>query len=127
MTKAPSKPLIYIASPYTKGDVAINVRAQLETFELLSDLGCYPVAPLWAHFQHLYWPHPYDFWVDYSLRIARTCDACFRRPAFGPKGYFENTSAGADAEVQLFRDLGRPVFYYFDEVREWLTSLNKET
>lgn len=59
-----NKPLVYIASAYTKGDAAINVRFQCSIFDkLLSDGRVWPLAPLWAHFQHLIYPRGYKYWV----------------------------------------------------------------
>jgi len=53
------KLVIYIASPYTSGDVAMNTHFQCKVFdELLSDGRVIPIAPLWSHFQHTVFPRP---------------------------------------------------------------------
>ena len=54
---------VYIASPYTLGDVALNVRKQLETSNELINLGYAPFTPLYSHFQHMYFPQDYNVWL----------------------------------------------------------------
>ena len=64
------KPIVYIASPYTKGDVAVNTYFQCEVFDkILSDGRSLPVAPLWSHFQHTVFPRPYEDWIRYDQEI----------------------------------------------------------
>ena len=63
---------VYIASPYTKGDVAVNVRTSMEAWDKLYSAGFAPFAPLWSHFQHLVFPRPYEDWD--------VCDAMLRLP-----------------------------------------------
>ena len=123
----PTKPWVYIASPYTKGDQAINVRFQMRMWELLLDLGVVPIAPLWSHFQHLHAPRPYQDWIDYDNEIIPRCDACLRLDAEDFKvGYRQSESTGADAEVKLFESLGKPVFCSLDELVHWhATSMSK--
>ena len=62
-----SKPTVYIASPYTKGDPAINAHFQCKIFDqLLGDGKVLPVAPLWSYFQHILFPRPYNDWIEYD-------------------------------------------------------------
>lgn len=106
------KPFVYIASPYTKGDPCINARFQCQIFdELLGDGLVLPYAPLISHFQHTMFPRPYQDWVKYDLDIIPRFDACLRLNATGPNGYSVSESSGADGEVKLFTELGKPVFY----------------
>ena len=115
-----SKPWVYIASPYTRGDQAINVRFQLRTWDLLLNAGVVPIAPLWTHFQHLHIPRPYPDWTAYDNEIITRCDACVRLDAEdAPMGYRQHESSGADAEVDLFRQLGKPVFFSVMNVLRW--------
>jgi hypothetical protein len=44
---------VYIASPYTLGDVAVNVKRQLDCADELMNAGFAPFAPLYSHFQHM--------------------------------------------------------------------------
>jgi hypothetical protein len=118
-----NKPWIYIASPYAKGDQAINVRFQMKTFDRLLNLDCIPIAPLWTHFQHLFAPRKAESWYAYDNAIIMKCDACVRLTATEEVvDYTQNESTGADAEVKLFEQLKRPVFYNMADLEEWLRS-----
>lgn len=121
-----SKPWVYIASPYTKGDQAINVRCQMRMWDTLLSLGVVPIAPLWSHFQHMHAPRPYQDWIDYDNEIITRCDACLRLDAFDASmldhDYHQSESTGADAEVALFRKLGKPVFFGVDSLKNWLDA-----
>lgn len=77
-----AKPWVYIASPYTRGDQALNVRFQMRTWqELMNDEMVLPIAPLWSHFQHLVYPRPYQDWIDYDLELIERMDAVLRLDA----------------------------------------------
>jgi hypothetical protein len=122
VTNTNHKPLIYIASPYTKGDVAINTRFQCEVFdELLTDGIVLPFAPLWSHFQHTVFPRHYQDWIDYDLALIPRFDACLRLKAtYELLAYVQNASSGADGEVDLFLELGKPVFYSKESLYSWV-------
>lgn len=85
------KPKVYIASPYTIGDNALNVRASLEAAEKLIALGYVPYAPLLTHFWHMMFPHEPEYWYEYDLHWVDACDALLRLPG---------KSHGADREVE---------------------------
>src|SRR5262245_34840547 len=73
------KPLVYVASPYTKGDQAINVNYQCRMFDAMMNDGIViPIVPLWSHFQHTICPRHYQDWIDYDLAIISRCDALIR-------------------------------------------------
>jgi len=101
---------VYIASPYTKGDVAVNVRTQLEMANKLMDLGFAPFAPLYSHFQHMAFPRPYEDWIKIDLEWVKVCDCVLR---------LRGESAGADGEVKFAHDNKIPVFYH-DEIFDML-------
>jgi hypothetical protein len=44
---------IYVAGPYTKGDVAVNVRNAFEAANRLADVGFAPFVPHATHFWHM--------------------------------------------------------------------------
>jgi hypothetical protein len=92
---------VYVAGPYTQGDVAVNVRNAYEAASRLADLGFAPFVPHATHFWHMLFPRPYEFWLDLDNQFLPFCQALFRLP--GP-------SNGADAEVKLAHGLGIPVF-----------------
>lgn len=92
---------IYVAGPYTHGDVALNVRNACGAAASLAALGFAPFVPHLAHFWHMMFPRPYEEWLALDLAFLPTCDALLRLP--GP-------SSGADGEVAEAHRLGIPVF-----------------
>lgn len=92
---------VYVAGPYTKGDVAVNVRRAYEMANRLADLGFAPFVPHATHFWHMLFPRPYEFWLDLDNQFLPCCAAVLRLPG---------ESNGADNEVDLARELGIPVF-----------------
>ncbi|MCI0351533.1 MAG: hypothetical protein L0Z53_19085 [Acidobacteriales bacterium] len=117
------KPLVYIASPYTKGDCGINTRAQLEAFNcLLCDGVVCPLAPLWSHFQHIFYPQSYETWMQYDMQLIARCDACLRIDAEFDS-YCQKESSGADREVAEFKRLGLPVFFNVPELYIWASQI----
>ncbi len=100
---------IYVAGPYTNGDVAVNVRNAYEAANRLANLGFAPFVPHATHFWHMLFPRPYEFWLELDNEFLPCCAAVLRLP--GP-------SKGADAEVQLAERLGIPVFQDIDELAE---------
>jgi nucleoside 2-deoxyribosyltransferase len=98
---------VYIASPYTLGDVAVNVKRQLDCADELMNNGFLPFAPLYSHFQHMAHPRPYQDWVKFDLQWVEVCDCVLR---------LSGESNGADGEVQYAKQLGKPVFYSMNEL-----------
>lgn len=98
---------VYIASPYTLGDVGENVKVQIDAADYLMDNGFAPYTPLLAHFQHIVHPRHYDDWLELCLEWLPMCDCIIRLPG---------ESKGADIEVGIAKEKGIPVFYSLDEV-----------
>jgi len=98
---------IYVAGPYTGGDVAVNVRNAYEAADRLADLGFAPFVPHATHFWHMLFPRPYEFWLDLDNQFLPCCGAVLRLPG---------ASTGADKEVQLAQRLGIPVFTEVDDL-----------
>ena len=98
---------VYIASPYTKGDVAVNVKTQLDCVDELMTLGFAPFAPLYSHFQHMAHPRPYTDWIEIDKVWVLTCDCVLR---------LEGESSGADGEVKLAKENGIPVYYSINDL-----------
>jgi|GEM_PF-1171339 len=121
------KPVVYISSPYTKGDPSINTKFQCEAFDvLLKDGLVLPFAPLvGSHLQQLVRPLSHKQWLDYDLSLiqAGCFAACLRLNATGPNGYIQCESVGADAEVEVFDQLGLPVFDNVSELYQWAMGL----
>jgi hypothetical protein len=122
------KPIVYIASPYTQGDVGINTHFQCEIFNrLMNDGQVWPVAPLWAHFQHTIFPRPYQDWVDYDNAFLRLYDACLRvNPDYPELPYNETRSSGAENEVASFKAMSKPVFDSIEDLYLWVEKRVKE-
>lgn len=100
--------VIYIAGPYTIGDVAVNVKNQLDTADQLMDLGYCPIVPLFTHFQHLHKPRPYKDWLKIDKIKVSLCDALLRLPG---------ESKGADQEIEWAKEFMMPVFYSIEELK----------
>lgn len=124
-----TKPVVYIASPYTKGDPAINTHCQLRAFtELMDDGIVWPFIPLVSHYIHTAFPRPYKDWVDYDLALIERFDACLRLNAVNQALNYEVTeSKGADGEVARFRKLKKPVFHDKESLYEWVKNPNATT
>lgn len=92
---------VYVASPYTKGDTAINVRRNVEAADNLARHGYIPFVPLLTHFWHLLIPHPYEFWCALDDAWVEKCDCLVR---------LTGESSGADKEMEMARKHDIPVF-----------------
>lgn len=93
---------VYIASAYTKGDQAENVKAQIDAADQLMNYGFAVYVPLLSHFQHMIHPRPYQDWIELDNIWVLKCDILLRLPG---------ESAGADEEAQLARDNNMPVYH----------------
>lgn len=116
------KPLIYLASPYAKGNQALNAEFQFKLFNELMDWGTmliYP--PLWTHFYHSCHSREETDWLEMDFRILKNCDAVLRLPAKNiHREYFQHESAGADKEVALAKESGIPVFHNIPDLVRWV-------
>jgi len=104
---------VYIAGPYTKGDVAQNVRRAVLAADRLAQAGLVPYIPHLTHLWHLISPHPYEFWLEQTANWVQSCDILLRLPG---------ESDGADQEVELAWKLGIPVYTNTD----YLLKLSEE-
>lgn len=101
---------VYIACPYTKGDVIVNVRNSIVAAEKLRMLGFCPYNPLFTMLWHMIFPHAdIQFWYGYDLEWLEVCDAVFRLPG---------ESSGADKEVERAKELGMPVYTSYAQLPE---------
>lgn len=101
---------VYIASPYTKGDIAVNVRESFLVADELVKLGYAPFPPLFAHFWHFLSPKSYETWAALDMEWVLRCDCLLRLPG---------ESSGADAEVAFAIENNIPVFYSISELMQW--------
>jgi hypothetical protein len=98
---------IYVAGPYTKGDVAQNVKRAIMTGNNLRALGHTPFIPHLTHFWHLIQEHDIEYWYAYDMEWLEQCEAVFR---------MRGESKGADEEVRRAQELGMPVYYSFTDL-----------
>ncbi len=93
---------IYIAGPYTHGDVALNVRQAMEAAVEIIDAGHVPFVPHLYHFLHCCFPQPYEVWMRLDLRWLSCCHALLRLPGDSP---------GADREADVAVQMGLPIYH----------------
>lgn len=105
---------IYIAGPYTKGDVAQNVRNAIEAGHMVIEAGFVPYIPHLSHFHHMLYPEDYETWIAIDFIWVDVCDAVIRLPG---------ESSGADREVDLAKRQGKWIFYGVDD---FLASIGDE-
>lgn len=104
------KKWVYIASPYTKGDVAGNVRESFLVADELLQWGYIPFPPLFSHFWHFLSPKSYETWLSLDLEFLSRCDYVLR---------LSGESEGADKEVSFARSRLKPVFYSMQELLDY--------
>jgi len=98
---------VYVAGPYTNGDIAVNVRQNIKIGNELALIGYIPFVPLLSHFWHIICPQNCTFWTRLDNAWVSSCDVLLRTSGL---------SAGADAEVELAKQLGIPVVYSIHEL-----------
>ena len=101
------KDKIYIAGPYSKGDVIVNVRNAIDAAATLADAGFAPYCPHLNHFWHIVHPRAYESWLELDLEFLPYCNALLRLPG---------ESNGANGEVAKARELGIKVYYSIKEL-----------
>lgn len=107
---------VYIASPYTKGDVEQNVKAQIDCAQRLYEAGVLPFAPLLFHFHHQIHPRTYEAWMETDLAWLEACDFLIR---------LEGESEGADREVKRAQELGMPIFHTIEGLLRFVETITQ--
>jgi len=118
------KPLVYIASPYSKGDQILNIRSSIEIFEtLLRHQIVTPIAPLLANQVHLVFPKEDDTWMNYDLHLLLHCDAVLACNArVQSLGYSQTESKGRDKEIEFAKEHNIPIFCDIDDLYEYFLN-----
>ncbi len=98
---------IYVAGPYTKGDVAVNVSEAILAASELLQLGHIPFVPHLCHFWHMLTPQDYEVWTQWDMEWLPFCEAVLRLPG---------ESEGADAEVEWALQHDIKVFYSIEDI-----------
>jgi hypothetical protein len=101
------KIVVFISSPYTIGDTAVNVKRQMDCANNLIEMGFIPYVPLLDHFLHMNNPQPYEKWLEIDFEFLLKCDCVLR---------LEGVSKGADKETKFAREHGIPVYYSIGEI-----------
>jgi len=92
---------VYIAGPYTQGDIAVNVSNAMDAAEEVLKMGHTPFIPHLMHFQHMLHHRNYDEWLNYGVEWLKKCDVVLRLPGL---------SFGSDFEVNVAQNRDMPVF-----------------
>ena len=98
---------VYIAGPYTGGDVGANMAAAMTAWHDLADQGHIPFCPHLSHFLHIHRQRPYEDWMEQGLAWLDCCDALLRLPG---------ESSGADREEAYATKVGMPVYHSVAEL-----------
>lgn len=102
---------VFIAGPYSAGDVEANVARAADAAAALLDRGLAPFCPHLYHHVHARHPRDYDVWMAADAAFLVVCDAVLRLPGESP---------GAEIEVSRARSLGIPVASSVEVVAELL-------
>jgi hypothetical protein len=102
---------VYIAGPYSNGDVELNVLEAKRAGALVMRAGHAPYIPHLNHDFHRDYPADYEDWLRVDLAFLSCCNMVLRIPGFSP---------GADREVAEARRLGLPVFFTEEELLAYL-------
>ena len=109
------KKYVYIASPYSIGDMAFNVRRQIncaeEIMKYSQQYNIYPYVPLMSHFHQMFYVHNYEFWMDQDFAWLERCDFLLR---------LNGESSGADREVERAEELSIPIYYHIGDLLDAL-------
>jgi len=114
------KAKVYIASPYTRGRQADNVRRQVEAKHILLDHGYVPFAPLLNHYAEIYRHREEEEWFQWDIEWLLVCDVLVRITAYDENG-IEVPSIGADEEVKIAMENDIPVYvvHSIDDLKNW--------
>ena len=98
---------LYIAGPFSIGDMMLNIRAAMMVAGLAVLRGWIPFIPHLTGFWHMLSPRSYQEWLDYDLAWLAKCDAVLR---------ITGESPGADREVKEAMRLNIPVYLGIDQL-----------
>jgi len=94
---------VYIAGPYSVGDLGENTHNAIHLMLQLVDMGMYPFCPhASAVVANIVSPRGYKTWMPYDLGWLAKCDVLLRLPGESP---------GADVEVYEAGRLRIPVIH----------------
>ena len=100
--------MIYVAGPYSKGNIEENIYRAIETADNLRELGHTPYIPHLTHFWEMVIHHDYEYWMNLDLEWLAICDGVLR---------LSGDSDGADNEVKFAKSLKIPVYTDISEIK----------
>lgn len=110
--------MVYVASPYTKGDNFVNVQRQIEVGNKLIDFGIIPYLPLvGSAYLHAQKERHFSEWLGMDFNIIMKCDAILR---------LSGESSGADMEERFANTIKKPVFYTVEAVVKYFVKEGNE-
>lgn len=74
MAKTFDRIRVYVAAPYTLGDVGANVHRCVKLCDALWAAGFLPICPLLTHLWHVISPKSYDEWLEYDSYFLHDAD-----------------------------------------------------
>lgn len=93
---------VYVAGPYSHGDVVLNIREAILASSQLLEAGHAPFCPHLTGLWHMLSPQAYERWLAYDLDWLDVCEALVLLPGYSP---------GADREVKAALERGIPVYH----------------
>lgn len=111
-----TKPRVYIAGPFSKGNMLLNIRNAVVFGSDLLAAGIVPLIPHLTGLWEIVSPLTYREWLEYDKEWLLLCDAVFRLPGESP---------GADEEVSLAEYAGLPVFYTKEALMDWASTFER--
>lgn len=99
--------IVYISSPYSKGDISENIRRVCLAGDEILKKGHTPLIPHLSLIWHLISPKSWDIWLEIDLTLLSVCDALLR---------LDGDSTGADLEVKEAERLCLPVYNSLEEI-----------
>lgn len=105
---------IFISSPYTLGDVAVNVKKSMNSANELIEAGFAPYCPLLSHFLHMNNPQPYEKWLEIDITFLTCCSAVLK---------LEGKSAGSEIECKFANGINIPVFTTIEEIKKYFGEI----
>lgn len=106
-----NKVKVFIASPYTRGEIDKNMQNQKDISNKLIDLGFCPLPiALCYHQLAIDLPREYNVWIELTANWIQKCDCILRLPG---------ESLGADNELEIAKELNMPIFYEIEELKNY--------
>jgi hypothetical protein len=102
---------VYVAGPYSKPSPLKNVHNAIEAAEELLKYGFQVYVPHLTHYWEMYhYQHPYEWWLEFDKVWLGKCNCMLRLPG---------ESGGSDKEEEYAKEIGIPVFFTIQELKDY--------